>query len=209
MVGRLYGLGAAEARRRTNDVLERIGLTDAARRRVGTYSGGMRKRLDLAASLVGQPEVVFLDEPTAGLDPAARRDTWQHIRELQAAGVTVVLTTHLLDEAEELADRVAIIDHGRLVALGTPDELTHGSHAELAFTAVPGLDCGSLAQAVEAVVTEPRPGRYVVHADATPARVARLAQWLEDRQVVLGELKAGKRSLEDVFLRLTQEDPPG
>jgi ABC-2 type transport system ATP-binding protein len=186
-------------------LLERVGLVDARRTRFRDLSGGQKQRLSLALAVVGRPEVVFLDEPTAGLDPAARRATWEHVRELRADGVTVVLSTHLLDEAEELADRVAIVDRGRLVALGSPDELTHGDHAELEFTAVPGLDCAAIGVAVAAPVTEPRPGRYVVHAATTPARVARLASWLEAEDVVLGELRAGKRSLEDVFLRLTAE----
>jgi ABC-2 type transport system ATP-binding protein len=188
-----------------DELLERVGLDDARRTRFRDLSGGQKQRLSLALAVVGRPEIVFLDEPTAGLDPAARRATWDHVRELRAEQVTVVLSTHLLDEAEELADRVAIVDHGRLVALGTPDELTHGDHDELAFTAIPGLDCAAIAAAVEAPVTEPRPGRYLVAAATTPSRVARLASWLEAEDVVLGELQAGKRSLEDVFLRLTAE----
>jgi ABC-2 type transport system ATP-binding protein len=190
-------------------LLERVGLDDARRTRFRDLSGGQKQRLSLALAVVGRPEVVFLDEPTAGLDPAARRATWDHVRELRSEHVTVVLSTHLLDEAEELADRVAIVDHGRLVALGTPDELTHGDHEELAFTAVPGLDCRAIASALDAPVSEPRPGRYRVAAATTPWRVARLATWLEEQDVVLGELKAGKRSLEDVFLRLTAEGEPG
>ncbi|MTV24866.1 ABC transporter ATP-binding protein [Nitriliruptoraceae bacterium ZYF776] len=191
-----------------DELLERVGLAEARRTRFRDLSGGQKQRLSLALAIVGRPEVLFLDEPTAGLDPAARRATWQHVRELQADGVTVVLTTHLLDEAEELADRVAIVDRGRLVALGTPDELTHGDQDDLEFTAAPGLDLTGLGQAVDALVTEPRPGRYVVHAETTPARVARLAAWLESADVVLGELKAGKRSLEDVFLHLTEDAVP-
>jgi ABC-2 type transport system ATP-binding protein len=188
-----------------DDLLERVGLEGARSTRFRDLSGGQKQRLSLALAVVGRPEVVFLDEPTAGLDPAARRATWSHVRELRAGGVTVVLTTHLLDEAEELADRVAIVDAGRLVALGTPAELTHGEHDELEFSARPGLDLTALAAAVTAPVTEPRPGRYLVAGAATPARVARLAAWLEAADVPLGELKAGKRSLEDVFLRLTAE----
>ncbi|MEX1165166.1 MAG: ABC transporter ATP-binding protein [Nitriliruptor sp.] len=186
-----------------DELLERVGLGDARRTRFRDLSGGQKQRLSLALAVVGRPEVLFLDEPTAGLDPAARRATWDHVRELRSAGVTVVLTTHLLDEAEELADRVAIIDGGRLVALGTPDELTHGERDEFEFTARPGLDLDVLTGAVDAPVTEPRPGRYLVHAAASPGRIARLAAWLESADVALGEIRAGKRSLEDVFLRLT------
>ena len=192
-------------------LLERVGLVDVGRTRFRDLSGGQKQRLSLALALVGRPEVVFLDEPTAGLDPAARRLTWDHVRELRAEGVTVVLTTHLLDEAEELADRVAIIDRGRLIAQGTPDELTHGDHGELEFTTVEGLDRHDLGATLGARVDEPRPGRYVIHAPNDPALVARLAQWLAVRDLLLGELRAGKRSLEDVFLRLTTdrgEAPP-
>jgi ABC-2 type transport system ATP-binding protein len=187
-------------------LLERVGLDGARRTRFRDLSGGQKQRLSLALALIGRPEVVFLDEPTAGLDPAARRLTWDHVRELQADGVTVVLTTHLLDEAEAIADRVAIVDHGRLVALGTPDELTHGDHGEVEFSAPSGLDLGGLGVAVGAAVSEPRPGRYVIHAENTPVLIAALGRWLEQADVRLGELRAGKRSLEDVFLRLTQDD---
>jgi ABC-2 type transport system ATP-binding protein len=198
-------------------LLDRVGLRDAVRTRFRDLSGGQKQRLSLALALVGRPEVVFLDEPTAGLDPAARRGTWQHIEELKADGVTVVLTTHLLDEAEHLADRVAIVDHGRLVASGTPDELTHGEHGALEFSARPGLAVAELATAIGAAVEEVRLGRYLVHAPNDPGLVARLAAWLDEQDVRLGELRAGKRTLEDVFLRLTSDEaasarepvPPG
>lgn len=190
-----------------DQLLERVGLDGARRTRYRDLSGGEKQRLSLAMALIGQPEVVFLDEPTAGLDPAARRQTWEHVRELQDAGVTVVITTHLLDEAEALADRVAILDHGRLLALGTPDELTHGDRAEVEFTSHPGLDVTSLGTALGVVVTEARPGRYIVAGANEPSMVARLAQWLEDNNARLGELRAGKHSLEDVFLRLTAPSP--
>jgi ABC-2 type transport system ATP-binding protein len=132
--------------------------------------------------------------------------TWAHVRELKADGVTVVLTTHLLDEAEELADRVVIIDGGRLVADGTPAELMHEESHEVLFVADPGLDLAALAAALDAPVHERRPGRYLVAAAGTPQRLARLTAWLADRDVQLRELTSGHRSLEDVFLRLTAED---
>jgi ABC-2 type transport system ATP-binding protein len=123
MVGRLYGLPRRQARRRAGELLERIGLTAAADRQVKTYSGGMRRRLDLAACLVGRPQVLVLDEPTAGLDPASRRDLWALVGDLVEGGTTVLLTTQYLEEADQLAHRIAVIDHGRLVSEGTPDQL--------------------------------------------------------------------------------------
>jgi ABC-2 type transport system ATP-binding protein len=123
MVGRLYGLSRAETRRRADEVLERIGLSDAARRQVGTYSGGMRRRLDLAASLVGRPQVMFLDEPTTGIDPRNRLELWELIEDLVRGGTTVLLTTQYLDEADRLAQRIGVIDRGRIVSEGTADEL--------------------------------------------------------------------------------------
>lgn len=188
-----------------DELLERVGLVDSARTRYRDLSGGQKQRLSLALALVGRPEVVFLDEPTAGLDPQARRRTWQHVRELQGEGVTVVLTTHLLDEAEELADRVMIIDRGRAVAVGTPAELTTGEQVDLTFSADAGLDVAALGGALGATVVEERPGHYRVHGAPTPAMIADLAAWLASRNVFLGALRAGKRSLEDVFLTLTSE----
>ena len=123
LVGRLYHLPKTEARRRGGEVLERFGLSDAAGRPAKTYSGGMRRRLDLAASLVGRPDILFLDEPTTGLDPRSRIDVWDFVRELQADGTTLLLTTQYLDEADVLADRIAVIDVGTVIAEGTSDEL--------------------------------------------------------------------------------------
>ncbi len=189
-----------------DELLRDVGLEDARRTKYRDLSGGQKQRLSLALALVGRPEVVFLDEPTAGLDPQARRRTWQHVRALKERGTTVVLTTHLLDEAEELADRVAIVDGGELVALGTPNELTHDHvPADVRFTAEPGLDVLALGRHLGVVVDEQRGGSYLVHAPATPKLLADLTAWLAERDVTLGELQARKRSLEDVFLRLTAE----
>lgn len=188
-------------------LMEQVGLAGTRHTRFRDLSGGQKQRLALAIAIVGKPELVFLDEPTAGLDPAARRLTWEVIRDLRASGVTVVLTTHLLDEAEELADRVAIIDRGRLVALGTPEELTRDAGLpEVRFTAVPALDVHALSVAIDAKVEEVRPGRYLVQAAGTPELVARLTAWLHAHDIALGDLQASRRSLEHVFLRLTAAD---
>jgi ABC-2 type transport system ATP-binding protein len=144
----LNHLGAAEGRRRVAALLERFDLVDAADRPASTYSGGMRRRLDLAMTLVGEPRVIFLDEPTTGLDPRSRRTMWETIRGLVAGGVTVFLTTQYLEEADELADRIALLDHGRLVAEGTPSELKRlvpGAHVRLQFAAPEDLAAAAAA----------------------------------------------------------------
>jgi ABC-2 type transport system ATP-binding protein len=191
-------------------LLEVVGLEDAQHTPVRRLSGGQQQRLSLALALVGRPSLLFLDEPTAGMDPHARATTWQLLRDLRAAGVTTVLTTHAMDEAEELCDHVAIIDRGRIVARGTPAELTTGAvQDEVRFSTAPGLPLPELARAVDAepdAAREVRPGVYVVRVVATPAVIADLAAWLRDRDVRLEELRAGRRSLEEVFLRLTTED---
>jgi ABC-2 type transport system ATP-binding protein len=191
-------------------LLELVGLREAERTLVRRMSGGQYQRLSLALSLVGRPTMVFLDEPTAGLDPRGRATTWALVTELRDRGTTVVLTTHAMDEAEQLCNRVAIVDHGRMVGLGSPAELTANASADHArFSAGPGLDCAGLAVALAvdpARVSEPRPGEYVVDAPATPELIAALAAWLRDRDVTLGDLRAGRSSLEEVFLRLTSED---
>jgi ABC-2 type transport system ATP-binding protein len=176
---------------------------------VRRMSGGQQQRLSLALALIGRPELVFLDEPTAGMDPHARATTWRLVRELRDHGVTVVLTTHGMDEAEQLCDRVAIVDHGRLVACGTPSELTSAAAPDQTrFTAPSGLPVGKVAAALRVdaeLVHEVRPGTYVIEATATPELVADLAVWLRDEGIRIGELHAGRRSLEEVFLRLTGE----
>ena len=190
-------------------LLDTVGLRDSVRTAVRRLSGGQAQRLSLACALVGRPEVVFLDEPTAGMDPHARATTWQLIRDLRTRGVTVLLTTHAMDEAEHLCDRVAIIAGGKLAALGSPAELTRAAVADdIWFAAEPGLDVAMLAKTLvldPTSVVEERPGEYTVRAAGTPARVADLACFLRDHDVTLYALQAGRRSLEEVFLQITAE----
>jgi ABC-2 type transport system ATP-binding protein len=188
-----------------DQLLERVGLSAAARIRFRRLSGGQKRRLALAVALVGNPILVFLDEPTAGMDPQARLVTWEIIRELKSSGATVLLTTHMMDEAERLADHVAIIDHGRLIALDTPAGLTGVQNATVVrFIAPAGLDCAKLAALPSACkAKEIRPGTYLIETEATPALLAELTVWLRDQGVTLSELRVGHGSLEDLFLRLT------
>lgn len=189
-------------------LLARVGLSEAAKTRSRRLSGGQKRRLALAVALVGNPRLVFMDEPTAGMDPQARLATWEIIRDLKRMGTTVLLTTHLMDEAERLADRVAIIDHGRLIALDTPANLTGGQNATIVrFVAPAGLDCQQLA-ALPSVskAEEVRPGSYVIdvtEAAAVSALLVELTAWLRDHAITLSELRVGHGSLEDLFLRLT------
>jgi ABC-2 type transport system ATP-binding protein len=191
--------------RDVDELLERVGLTAAARTRCRRLSGGQKRRLALALALVGNPTLLFLDEPTAGMDPQARLATWEIIRDVKQQGTTVLLTTHLMDEAERLADRVAIIDHGRLIALDTPAQLTGVHNANIVrFVAPTGLDCTKLAALPSAQKAEEiRPGSYLIETAQVPALLAELTAWLRDNNIILSELRVGHGSLEDLFLRLT------
>jgi len=185
-------------------LLERVGLLEQASTPVRRLSGGEAQRLSLALALVGRPEVAFLDEPTAGIDVAGRQLIRKVIRELRDDGVCVLVTTHDLDEAEKLADRVVIIDRGQVVGSGTPAELmTAGAGEEIRFGAPPGLDVADLGGRLGASVTEETPGEYLVATAPTPAAVAALTAWLAERDLPLADLRAGRQRLEDVFLRLT------
>ncbi|HEY7357621.1 MAG TPA: ABC transporter ATP-binding protein [Ktedonobacterales bacterium] len=186
-------------------LLERVGLQSAAKTSCRRLSGGQKRRLALAVALVGKPALVFLDEPTAGMDPQARLATWEIIRDLRREGATVLLTTHLMDEAEKLADRVAIIDHGRLVALDTPAALTGGAASGMVrFSAPAGLDCVALAALSSAQeAKEVSPGAYMLKTTNAPALLAELTAWLRDQNVTLTELRVGHGSLEEIFLELT------
>jgi ABC-2 type transport system ATP-binding protein len=200
---RLYAAFFADPLR-PEDLLERVGLADATGTRYRDLSGGQKQRLSLALAVIGRPELVFLDEPTAGLDPAARRRTWEHVRELRDDGVTVVLTTHLLDEAEELADRVVIIDRGRPVADGSPADLVRGDQETVTFTTDGSpVDTEVLARTLGVPVRPDGRDRYRVASTGSPRDLAALAAALAEARVQLLELRVGHRNLEDVFLRLT------
>jgi ABC-2 type transport system ATP-binding protein len=189
-----------------DELLTRVGLADRRRTVWKHLSGGEQQRLSLALALVGRPEVVFLDEPTAGIDPSGRQIVRQVIRELRDDGVGVLLTTHDLDDAQRLADHVVIIDRGQVLATGTPAELmASGGREDIRFGAPPGLDVVGLGTHLGGVVTEPTPGEYHVALPATPGTVAALTAWLAEHDLALGDLRAGRQSLEDVFLRLTSE----
>ncbi|HEU0131508.1 MAG TPA: ABC transporter ATP-binding protein [Mycobacteriales bacterium] len=181
-------------------LLDRLGVPPRTPYR--RLSGGQQQRLSLALAVVGRPRLVFLDEPTAGLDPQARLATWELVRELRSDGVTVVLTTHAMDEAEALADDVVVVDAGRVVASGPLAELTAGGGG-LRFRSTAGLDTASLGAAVGRDVTEPTPGSYVVAGAIDPALVAAVTAWCADRGVLAEDVRSGRRTLEDVFLELT------
>ncbi|MEU2200226.1 ABC transporter ATP-binding protein [Isoptericola sp. NPDC019482] len=197
---------------------ERLGLGSFARTTVRRLSGGQRQRLSLATAVVGRPEVVFLDEPSAGMDPQSRHAVWDLVRELRDEGTAVVLTTHLMDEAEDLADRVHVVDHGRVIASGSVPELLNPDAQDdrtLRFDAAAGLDPAAVVAALDATapdataergpwtVTEPQPGSYVVAGPVGPRTLAVLTAWLADHDVLASRLTVGRRTLEDVFLDLT------
>jgi daunorubicin resistance ABC transporter ATP-binding subunit len=209
MIGQLSRLTAAGARQRADELLERFSLTEAAGRAVKTYSGGMRRRLDLAASLIGHPAVLFLDEPTTGLDPSARAMMWDIVRALAADGTTLLLTTQYLEEADQLARRVAVMDGGKVIAEGTPDELktsVGGEHLEIVLPA--GAD-------VEAAITALKPHatgtikpsedgrRLSVPVEAADGLTTSVVRALDAAAVEVNEVTIRRSSLDDVFLSLT------
>jgi ABC-2 type transport system ATP-binding protein len=188
---------------------ERLGLAGCGRTTYRRLSGGQQQRLSLAMAVVGRPELVFLDEPTAGLDPQARRATWELVRELRADGVTVVLTTHHMDEAEELSDRVAIVDAGRVIATGSPEELCRGgAETSLRFGGRPGLDLESLLKALppQTTATEQAPGSYRLTGDVDADMLATVTSWCAQHGVLPDRITVERRSLEDVFLEMTGKE---
>jgi len=192
------------------DLLHRVGLAGTERRGWRQISGGEQRRLALALALVGRPQVAFLDEPSSGVDPQGRQAIREVVAGLREDGVTVLLTTHDLDEVEKLADHVVILDHGAVVAAGSPTELmSAGGPEEIRFGAAPGLPAADLAAHLDAPVHEDRPGEYVVQAAPTPALVAAVTAWLAARDLPLADLRAGRQRLEDVFLRLVEDPAAG
>jgi ABC-2 type transport system ATP-binding protein len=208
MIGRLYHLPAATARQRASDLLAQFDLTEAAHRAVKTYSGGMRRRLDLAASIVARPPVLFLDEPTTGLDPRSRADMWDLVRSLVQDGTTVLLTTQYLDEADRLADRIAVIDHGRVVAEGTPTQLKSdigGSRIDVVVR-----DVRRLAEAASLVrlghtepIVDPALRRLTVPIQDGAGALVELVRRLDAAGIAIDDIALRRPTLDEVFLKLT------
>jgi ABC-2 type transport system ATP-binding protein len=200
----LNHLPKAEGRRRAANLLERFDLVDAGKKLPATYSGGMRRRLDLAMTLVGDPRIIFLDEPTTGLDPRSRQEMWQIIRELVAGGVTIFLTTQYLEEADELADRIAVLDNGKLVAEGTAAELKRripGGHVVLTFADARGLE--SAAYALGDVVRDDDALTLQVPSDGSVRALRSVLDRLDDATVEVADLAVHTPDLNDVFFALT------
>jgi ABC-2 type transport system ATP-binding protein len=200
----LHHLSRSEGRMRVAALLKRFDLVDAAKKLPITYSGGMRRRLDLAMTLVGDPRIIFLDEPTTGLDPRSRHTMWQIIRELVAGGVTILLTTQYLDEADELADRIAVLDQGKLVAEGTPDELKRlipGGHIRLQFADASGLE--SAARTLGEAVRDDNELTLQVPTDGSVRSIKALLDRLDDQSIDVNEFSVHTPDLDDVFFAIT------
>ncbi|BBC35556.1 ABC-2 type transport system ATP-binding protein [Streptomyces graminofaciens] len=210
MFGRLYHLGARHARVRADELLERFGLADTGRKPVGQYSGGMRRRLDLAASLIGEPEVLFLDEPTTGLDPRGRAEVWDSVRTLVGGGTTVLLTTQYLEEADQLADRVSVVDGGRVVADGTPDELkslTGGDRVDVVLRDAGRLDAAAALLPFSAADVLVDTDRRLLSAPVTDrmAALSGVVRALAEAGIEAEDVALRRPTLDEVFLHLTGE----
>jgi ABC-2 type transport system ATP-binding protein len=199
----IYGASYRD-RRPVDEVSELVGLTPQLDQRVGTLSGGQRRRLDLALGIVGRPSLLFLDEPTTGFDPAARRQAWELVRELCSGGTTVLLTTHYLDEAEQLADRVGVLAAGQMVAEGTPEQLTGSGTTIVRFDLPPGTSAADLAAVLPAGATV-GPDRVEVATTAPTSAVHAVTGWAMERGIEIPGLVVTRPSLEDVFLQLAAQ----
>jgi len=203
----LYGIPAAQAKTRATELLDLVGLREAADRRTATYSGGMKRRLDLASALVHSPKVLFLDEPTTGLDPSSRLTVWDEVRRINAAGTTVFLTTQYLEEADQLCNRLAIIDAGSIVAEGTPDELKAKMGHDVVTLALGGADCAAAEAAVsglaglERVVAEP--DAVALYVEDGAGSIAEIVRLLERAGIRVAAINLSQPSLDDVFLQAT------
>jgi ABC-2 type transport system ATP-binding protein len=216
MFGRLYHLSHAQAKTRATELLEQFKLTDSAKRAITTYSGGMRRRLDLAAALIVQPKVLFLDEPTTGLDPRGRLDMWAVIKDLVASGATLLLTTQYLEEADQLADRIAVIDHGKVIANGTADELKTQVGGEKLEVTVEREQVAATKSALELVAghdaqVDEQFNRVSVAVTGGSRAVTEAVRALDSRSIGIIDLALKRPSLDDVFLALTghvaEEEP--
>lgn len=208
MVGRLYHLSSQEVDKRTRDLLAQFGLSEAANRQLKTYSGGMRRRIDIAASLINQPPVLFLDEPTTGLDPQSRSDLWQVIRNLVAAGTTLLLTTQYLEEADQLADSIVVINHGRIISHGTPQEMKRAVGGD-----VLSIQLANPAETLEAARVLARLGNGQVHTDRVLGQVElpisntagilpRAIRTLDEARIEVADIHLRRPTLDEAFLKL-------
>ena len=204
--GRLYGMSTAEARKRASELIEMLELEGAADRKVGTYSGGQKRRLDIGLGLVHDPQLLFLDEPTTGLDPQSRARVWEEVRKMHDRGTTVFLTTHYLDEADALCDRLAIIDHGKIVAAGTPEELKRAVAGDVVTFSI----AGDQQRALELVKDQPfvreaklENGFVLLYVDRGEVAMPDILRLLEGADLQLITVELHRPSLDDVFLRQT------